>query len=361
MSNQINSKVIHIRREDIPSLTKVVVDGVEHQLGLLKDFRKNELLQKYIPENSRLAVSWVHLNPGETLDPHQHPIDSMIIVAAGQGRITGDLEAEIKDGDILFVHRGSKHGFVGSAPNGYWALSIQFEESGLYENPENALVKFAGNKESKYSLKGLNQKNEEYMTEHKKNKIFDLVFSGAMANPAKRGRLLDAIQVWSNCFQKIIMSRYVYSSEASYFNLAKEHLNEEFGHNVNLEKSRKGELIPIWDPLLEATSTWFNSKMLNYSDAERTVLVHLVLEGASNVFHKVADPIMQSYKETDHFSVHNEEDPGHMEMGYKLLENLDENTYKQLYKVLKEGWDMFNLLSERMAELSEQAGKETKN
>src|SRR5436309_16140495 len=82
-----------IRREHVPTLRSVTVDGVEHNLGILKDFRAHPDLRAFMPPDARLAMSWVSLTPGQTLESHLHPIESMIVVAHGQGRTLGDLEA----------------------------------------------------------------------------------------------------------------------------------------------------------------------------------------------------------------------------------------------------------------------------
>ena len=65
-----------IRRDDIPTLRSVVVDGEEHNLGILKDFRKHPDLAAFIPEHSRLSMAGVHLEPEEVLAIHAHPTGS---------------------------------------------------------------------------------------------------------------------------------------------------------------------------------------------------------------------------------------------------------------------------------------------
>src|SRR6185312_5101589 len=88
------------------------------------------------------SISWGYLEPGETLGVHVHPTESLIVVATGQGRILGDLEADITDGDVVLIPGGCRHGFVGAGAHGYWALSIQFEGSGLYEDPSRPRSRF---------------------------------------------------------------------------------------------------------------------------------------------------------------------------------------------------------------------------
>src|SRR5215471_15957049 len=95
-----------VRRDDIPTLTTVVVDGVEHSLGILKDFRRHPQISTFLPEDGRLSLSWVRLEAGEKLEIHVHSVDSMIIVGHGKGQVLGDLEASFADGDIILIPRG---------------------------------------------------------------------------------------------------------------------------------------------------------------------------------------------------------------------------------------------------------------
>lgn len=241
---------------------------------------------------------------------------------------------------------------MGTGRDGYWALSIQLEQQGLYEVPNEALVNFVSEASTQSGFDKLLVKNSIHMKNHLQNPLFKLVLSGKMSNKEIRCKLLDCIQVWSDIFQHVVMSRLIFTSDTRYKPLALEHLLEEFGHNRNLERSRNGELKKVWDPILQATSEWFAYKMHSYSDIERLILVHFVLEGGAKAFHNMAHPVMQSFKETAHFEVHSLEDDGHMEMGLELLKNIDHETCDRLIRVLEEGWGMLNALCQRMAELS---------
>lgn len=336
----------------MPTIRSIVVGGVEHALGIHKDFRKNELLARFIPENSRVALAWVHLAPGEQLDPHQHPIETMIVMCHGTGRMLGDLEADLAEGDVIVIPRGRLHGFVATGSAGYWALSIQFEARGLYEQTDAALVEFES---STCGYDELVRCNEQLMEEYKSNELFTLVCSGEVEDPNVRAKLLDTIQIWSRHFQRVVMSRIVFGSDPRFGAIAREHFASEYGHDMNLEESRGGALRPVWDPVLEACSAWFPAKMLQLDDVEKTVLVHLVLEGSATVFHNVAHPIMDAFNETKHFEVHNTEDGDHLAMGFDLLRGLDRGTYERLAQVQREGWDMLNALCTRMATLARAA------
>jgi quercetin dioxygenase-like cupin family protein len=134
--------VLLVRRAEIPAIYEVEENGKKHTLGEHRDFSRHPQLREHIPENARLAISWVQLAPGQVLDPHLHPIVSMIIICRGVGKLLGDRNEELREGDIVLVGAGRLHGFVGGEPHGFTGLSIQFEQRGLYEDKDRALVNF---------------------------------------------------------------------------------------------------------------------------------------------------------------------------------------------------------------------------
>ena len=135
-------RITIIRREDIPAISEIVENGMVHSLGEHRDFRRNPALAAFIPENARLAMSWTRLQRGQVLEPHVHPIRSMIIICDGEGMLLGDVTAPLHAGDAVIVPPGCHHGFEGGAPGGFGALSVQFESSGLYEHPDKPQVAF---------------------------------------------------------------------------------------------------------------------------------------------------------------------------------------------------------------------------
>lgn len=349
-----------VRRDEIPTLTTVVVDNVEQNLGILKDFRKHPDLLEFLPDDSRISLAWVSLKPLEVLESHVHPIKTMIIMCHGKGRIQGEIDAEFSDGDIVIIPSGCLHGFVGGGEDRFWALSVQFEGRGIYENPNEAQVKFAGDrpavmpaKVGNQGLAKLLQRNKQFVEDHKKNPMFELVTSGRLADERLRNRFFDCVQVWSNFFQKTILARSAFTEERHFALLFEKHLDEEYGHNTNLAAERGNALQIVWDPILEATSNWFAWKMLTLDNTEKTVLVHLVLEVGSSAFSTVANPIVASFQETEYFAIHDEADDDHQEMGLELLVDLAPKSYDRLMKIQQEGWDMLNVLCARIAELVE--------
>lgn len=75
-----------IRRSTLSKLEAVRVDGADHRLGEVRDLRGDADFARLVPSQAELSVSWVHLGPGQRLEPHRHPTLSAIIVAEGAGR-----------------------------------------------------------------------------------------------------------------------------------------------------------------------------------------------------------------------------------------------------------------------------------
>lgn len=137
--NPALNEVQVIARNDIPAIHSITQDGVVHNLGELRDFQWHETLKDFMPSNKLLSFSWVHLKPGDSLAPHEHPMKGMIIIVKGSARLTGQKNLLLKEGDVVITPPWASHGF--EAIEESHGLSIQFEE-GIYTDPENARVTF---------------------------------------------------------------------------------------------------------------------------------------------------------------------------------------------------------------------------
>src|SRR5437764_15418605 len=104
MSNKSQApQIVIVRRQDIPAISDIVENGVVHSLGEHRDFRRNPALAAFIPENARLAMSWTRLTRGQRLEPHVHPIRSMILICDGSGRLLGDRDEPAGEGDTVIA------------------------------------------------------------------------------------------------------------------------------------------------------------------------------------------------------------------------------------------------------------------
>ncbi|MEO7261936.1 MAG: cupin domain-containing protein [Jatrophihabitantaceae bacterium] len=345
-------RIVH--REELATLRTVVVDSVEQNLGILKRFDGHKAIEEFIPKDARLSMAWVGLQPGEFLSTHVHPIGSMIVVAHGEGRTVGDLEEDFSDGDIVVIPAGCEHGFVGRGEHGFWALSIQFEMRGLYSDLDNPLADFGALEQApeRPSLQLLLERNSGYAEAHRQNPLADLLRRGLLDNPRRRSRFLDVIQVWSSHFQRAMLARSAFTDDPTFSDVFRVHLAEEFGHDTALQGDRGPDAESVWDPLLEAGANWFALKMVTSDAADKAVLVHFVLEGGAEVIAPLGAEVFDGLGETDYFDKHSAADEQHRAMVDSLLGDLDERTYRRLLDTQRKGWEMLELVSSRIAELS---------
>ena len=114
-------------REQIPSIHSIEENGEQTHLGVVKNFRAIEQLDQFIPQNGRLAASWVRLAKDEILEVHTHPVSSLYIITEGEAYLLNGVSQQlVTKGDIITIPPGADHGFIGAGLNGYWGLSIQW-------------------------------------------------------------------------------------------------------------------------------------------------------------------------------------------------------------------------------------------
>ncbi|WP_445497282.1 cupin domain-containing protein [Photorhabdus sp. SF281] len=349
------SDIMLVKRDEIPSMRTIEVDGVEHWLGHVKDFMKNKSLVNFLPGDNRISMAWVRLEAGEELNEHIHPVESMILMCEGGAHTTGEIKVDMNAGDILLVPPGRLHGFKGMTPNGFWGLSIQFDSRGLYEDITDPWAVFYPEMKSekvgdKNIAEQLFQLNEKYMDRFDKHRLFALVRKGLLKNPEAKKRFLDCFQVWSNHFQKMVLARVITLQDPKFEELAWLHLIEELGHNRILSKSRT-DLRIVFDPVLESTSAWFPWKMNSISDIEKVVLVHLVVEASAIFFYKHIQPEMASTATGGHFDIHTITDDQHMAMGYAFLRNISLGDGERLFEIQRQGWSVLMSIMGRIADL----------
>lgn len=203
-----------------------------------------------------------------------------------------------------------------------------------------------------HTLEFLLQKNKEFVSQYQTSRLMCFIKSSKLENQVIRENLLDCIQLFSDYFQKVVMLRYIFSEEPKSLAIAQQHLAEEYGHNTLLTKDRKHRLA-VWDPILDATSSWFAWKMLSLDSEEKTVLVHLVLEASAHLFFQEAHRVMKHYKETSYFEIHSEIDEAHEQMGLALLQNLSPEKYERLGKIQTQAWKMLNVVCNKIVDLSD--------
>lgn len=329
-----------ISRDGLPSLHEVpLVSGVTKNLGNVKNFSGNELLRKKTP--NFFSSAWVHLGEGETLDPHVHNVDSMIIITNGNGQLLGDEPQALQSGDVVFVPAGETHGFKGGV-GGFWGLSIQFENESLYERQSSENVRFLSPYER--LLKFNEAKSEEFL----RNSIFSLRSVELLRFPKKREALFGGLQVMSNHFQRLMFSRMALCEDRDYHSVFLEHFLEELGHDRELSKERGRERVP-WNPILESAASWFVQKNYLIDNPSRVVMIQMVLERGASLFYSHFAQVFRGEIQSEHIAKHCEADEGHDTIGVNLLANESERSFEKYETLLNESWSMLNLFLEETA------------
>lgn len=348
--NEQQQNVFVLNRDAIPAIHSVEQDDKQHDIGELRDFRWQAQLEQFMPPATDLSISWVALQHEQVLEPHTHPIQSMMIFYRGSGRMLGQKPQAVGEGDIVVVPSGCEHGFVGG-PQGLYALSIQFG-NGLYTRPDAPRVMFS---DEGYGLPQLVAHNRERLAEFRRKPLFELIQDGTLGDPKKRKTFLDALQIWVDGNQTLLFSRQASCRDPSYEPIFFQHMLEEMGHeklHARREDAASRATSTLRDPALEAITAWFPYQMLLLDNIEKAAIIHLVIENASIAYHELAKPHLSRYVNTEYFDVHIEADGGHAALGEELLRGQDARTYLRLKEVIDEAWDMLGAMTDRVVELT---------
>lgn len=163
---------------------------------------------------------------------------------------------------------------------------------------------------------------------------------------ATKKAVLTYLQPWSNAFQRMIATRSAFETDPELRVLALQHQQEEMGHDRLLAQSR-GENQLVWDPVIEAGCSWFVDQFATLPSVKRAALAHLTLEAGSLVLSQAG---MKAFPDDEYFSLHDEADVEHLEMGYEVLRKRTDWKVDDIIEVLDHGWQVINVVSDRIAE-----------
>ncbi len=319
----------------IPRIQQIEQDGAVHILGELRDFRWSEPLRDFMPDPDEFSVSWVELAPDEILQPHTHPIQTMLVIYAGSGAVIGDLRRPLVKGDIVVVPPGCAHGFVGGADR-LKALSIQFGQ-GLYSDPEHAHVVFSGEGSP---FEAMARYNESRLEEYQRA-IFGLLSDGTLDDPGRRRTHLANLQRWLAAYASAVVA-FQASSPADVLTDA------------------RLETLPVLagpgeggDPLLEALTGWFVYRMRVLDFHEKAALLHLVLGPAIAAAFRRAAPILAGSELPA--TLERLAPTKAVEPTLRFLRGQTTDAHDRLQRMLAEAWDMLGAMNDRMAALARAA------
>ncbi|WP_218004408.1 cupin domain-containing protein [Microtetraspora niveoalba] len=351
--------VTTVARAQIRPITSVVVDGRVHRLGQQRDFRRHPALSAFLPEAGRPSFAWVRLRDGEELAVHTHPTSSMILVCRGSVRLLGDNERALAEGDVVCVPPGCRHGFRTEPGQEFHGLSVQFDGAGLYEDELAPRVSFGAaaaveaateSRGGQESLAGLEALNGALAERHTGNALFGLLRSGRLREaPRTRARFVAALYVWSRHFQRMLLARQAVCADPVLREEYEEHLRDEYGHD-RLLRDRYAVTEEVDDPVLEAACTWFVAQMYGLDEAQKIVLVHMVVETSGHLFGAAAaDGFGRDASGEDFFTLHATADDEHREIGRHRLATLPPSEFPRLAAICRRAWDQMDLVHERIA------------
>ncbi len=325
-----------VKRETIPPIRSVDQQGHVHGLGELRDFRWSAELRQFMPDASEFSVSWVRLEHEEVLHPHTHPIQSMLVVYAGSGRMLGDLCQPISEGDVIVVPPGRMHGFVGGL-EGLHALSIQFGE-GLYTTPEKPRVIFT---DANGSLSALLLYSEKRQQEFSRSSLFEMLEDGTLRQPSRRAMFVECVRIWDAERNKLLMCRQATTMDPTYERAFLADLRSKLGDRADL-----GEAVDVRDATLQSLASWFSYQMYVLDNVEKAALVHLVVEKAAAVLDEATERALGDVSCRPASRSSSPSDGRDLE----LLRNETDATYTRLRRLVSEAWDMVFALTERIVD-----------
>ena len=341
-------QLIKIQREDLEELNSVEIDGVAKNLGLVKNFRSSPILNSLL--DTKFSAAWVHLEDGEELVSHQHAEKSVILVTNGDGEATDGFRTHsISTGDGVFVPSGAIHGFTGKG-QGFWGLSIQFSESSLYENTDKPRVSFVT------GFDKLLTANNRKFSELAQLPIFNIPKEDFIEYPKMKRKLLDCLQIMSRNFQTLMFSRVALAGSEKYKAVFMEHLLDELGHDSKLEEERGQDAEKLWDPILEASTSWFLAQNHSIDDPKRIIMVSMILEKCAGKFYGHFAEILKDELSSEHIENHSDADPYHETLGVDLIKDDCDYRLEEFIEFQNKAWDMLLLYIRRKGELVAELG-----
>lgn len=188
--------------------------------------------------------------------------------------------------------------------------------------------------------------NQRRQREYEGSELIRLLVDDDTAETTKKA-VLTYLQPWSNAFQRMISARVTFEADPELRVLALRHQHEEIGHDAILARSRADDQQLVWDPVIEAGASWFIDQLATLPGVQRAAVAHLTLESGSLVLSQAG---CRAFPADPYFTLHDEVDAEHLEMGYEVLRNRTDWAVEDLITVLDRAWQVITVVSDRIAE-----------
>ena len=188
--------------------------------------------------------------------------------------------------------------------------------------------------------------NTARQAEYESSRLIRLLADESTPDATKKA-VLTYLQPWSNAFQRMISARVTFEADPALQAIALEHQQEEIGHDKILARTRADDRRVVWDPVIEAGGSWFVDQFATLPGVQRVVLAHLALEAGSLALSKAG---VLAFPDDPYFSLHNEADVEHLDMGYQILRQRADWTVDDVLTTLDRAWQVMTVVSDRMAD-----------
>ncbi len=222
------------------------------------------------------------------------------------------------------------------------------------KKPSSPSSKSSGHKRKsafnqEFTLEMLLNYNQQRLQAFKQRPLFTLIQDGTLADINKRQIFLNSMQIWTEGNQTLLFARQGTCHDPEFRSVFLKHLQEEVGHD-DLYNARPDSKTGFRDALMTAITTWFLHQMFVLDNLEKAVIIHLVIESASDEYHQIAKPHLVKYLNDAYFEAH-EVDVQHVAMGVKLLSGYNSKVYRRLQTVMDDAWNMLTAMVDRVAYL----------
>jgi len=192
--------------------------------------------------------------------------------------------------------------------------------------------------------------NTALLERHKRHRVFQMFSDGTLDDPTQRETFFACVQVFARHFQTILLTRQAHCADERYGALFQRHFREEIGHDDILAKDR-GRSDEVWDPVLEATTAWFISRMTILDNIEKLAIVHLVLESSGAYMGAASKAPMRRLGSADYFGLHDEVDDSHVTIAIEPIRRQPPETIARLMIVIEQAWRMLDTYVDRVVAL----------
>ncbi len=346
------SDITVIKEQEIPAAFFIDVNHLEPQTLNLREFNNHPALKKFIDPNLQQNFCMITLKRQQHFPIQASKFKSIIVITQGEISLSQQ-QQPVYANSIILIPKG-KTAQINAGESGAQLFVINFSRyslSELIEKPELATRDQIDNVDSLLSW------NQKQLEEFSKHPFFAKLSKFDQFSEKQKNAFLTWLENFAIHFQSMLQTRHAACINPSYKAVFFEHLKEEFCHDELLTKVIEKNRVLISDNISEAIFSWFTYQLMLLDNVEKAALLQLVLEAGGDVFFNTLNKsgVFSKHAVGNFIELHAEADVTHSTMVNHLLAGYTSETYKNLYKLLTQGWEMVNILLARAITIVDEA------